>query len=444
MLMESLAQMLEVPGNSGILFRRTYPELEHSLIIESMKMFPPAICKYNDQKHRWTIRTSGADSHLWFGFCEHEEDVYRYQSAQWGFLGLDESTHFTEFQFTYLYGRVRSVIPGCWPRARLTSNPGNIGHHWHKKYFSIGKVPGDTTWRPPRDPKKSLPEPSRCFIPATLMDNPILMQNDPGYVARLEGLPENIRKMLLDGSWESFAGQYFTDWNAEIHMCRKFDIPKFWKIYRAVDFGFAAPFCCLWFAVAPNKHVFMFREIYQSGLRDKEQATQIKSLSMWNLNEPMAIEYTVGDPSMRQKKSDTGVSAQENYLKSGVAVVAASNARVPGWMALRNLLAIDPATGTPWLQVFDNCVNFKREMEEAVVDDKNPEDLDSDGSDHAIDAARYFAASRPEAAEDPESHPDIYKGMDNSTAAEWRNYHNMLKSGDKSRGSTVPGLNREE
>lgn len=435
--MEAFVQSVEHPGNHAIIFRRTYPELEKSLVLQSLRMFPKEFCKYNDLKHRWTINAGLVPSYLEFGFCTVESDVFNYQSAEYGFLGIDEAGHFTHFIFQYLMSRLRSTIPGVKPKARLCSNPGGIGHYWLKEYFGIGTQHPDTVWSPP--PSESEPNPpSRCFIPAKVTDNPFLMENDPNYVNRLKALPPVQRKMLLDGDWTTFSGKYFTEFNKEIHVIPKFDIPKHWNVYRCVDYGYSAPFSCLWVAVDTDDRYYVFKELYQSGLRDKEQAQTIVRHS-----EGMHVEYTVCDPTMRNKKGDSGRSAIENYNEGGVTLTEGSNSRVPGWMSVRNLLA-KKADGKPGLVIMENCHNLIRELEEAISDDNNPEDVDTRGSDHAIDALRYFAMSRPRASDAPAA-PEKYKGLDEASKREWKHFDNMAKksSAKEESGPMAGELNRE-
>lgn len=419
LLWEAFMQCLESPGNHGILMRRSYPELEKSLILESLKLFPREICKYNEIKHRWTFKTRGSDSHLDFGFCKVESDVYTHQSAQYGFLGIDELTHWSYFQFSYLMSRVRTASPDIWPRIRCASNPGNIGHGWVKEYFGITKYPQGISFKPP--PCEEDPQPlSRCFIQARVTDNPHLMLNDPTYISRLQLLPPPQRRMLLEGDWSSFAGKFFTEVSPD-HFCQPMEIPQHWRKWRCVDYGFTAPFCCLWIAQDPSDLMYyVYKELYMTGLRDAEQAQWIKRTTFPGEH----IEYTVCDPSMGAKRGGTGSSPQENYAAEDVILVPGNNQRVNGWMSVRNLLALRP-NGKPGVKVFTTCRNFKRELEEAITDEANPEDLNSDGSDHAIDAFRYFCSSRPEPA--PIVSTDPYSGMDMATQREWKAFHDSIK-----------------
>ena len=66
---------------------------------------------------------------------------------------------------------------------------------------------------------------------------------------------------------------YFTEWDPSVHVVPRFEIPDEWPRWLAVDYGFAVPFCCLWFAREPEtKHIFVYRELYAAGLRDEQQA----------------------------------------------------------------------------------------------------------------------------------------------------------------------------
>jgi predicted phage terminase large subunit-like protein len=52
---------------------------------------------------------------------------------------------------------------------------------------------------------------SRCFIPASIKDNPVLLRNDPGYLARLDDLDPIERERLKNGNWlvKPGRGKYF-------------------------------------------------------------------------------------------------------------------------------------------------------------------------------------------------------------------------------------------
>ncbi|MDE2098466.1 MAG: terminase family protein [Patescibacteria group bacterium] len=410
--MEGLIQMMENPGSHGIILRRSFPELESSMILPSMREFPQSICRYNSLRHSWIIQTSGIESVLDYGYAKNLEEVIdRYRSSEFDFMGFDELTHFDESVIRELISRVRSSIPGRKCRIVACSNPGSRGHHWVQEYFGIGKITPMRVWTPEPSEKDEMPM-SRCFIPAGINDNPHLIKNDPAYMKRLSGLPESQRKMLRDGDWTITEGLYFTELT-EAHFIDP--IPeeqrRDWKYYRSVDYGFSAPFCCLWIAAAPDGHFYVTREIYKSGLRATLQAEAIKIAS----REP--VEYSLCDPSMRSKNS-SGTSPMEDYLNSGVPLIPADNERILGWMSLRNYFSLHP-DGTPVMRIFNSCPNLKSELQNAIKDLKNHDDIDTTIPDHALDALRYWSRSRPQlpiaTAADPYAH------LNPESRREWEN-----------------------
>jgi len=209
----------------AILFRRTFPDLEKSLIDRSRQLYPRAFpgASYSGQTKSWTF-PSGAV--IYFGYCEHDNDVYQYQSAEFSFIGFDELTHFSERQYTYLLSRARSS-KGLPVRIRSATNPGGVGSEWVFKrwaawldtsdsYKGVRAQPGQTLWYVNEDGERycspGTPEAlSRVFIPSKVTDNPHLMMNDPAYISRLKGLDPVTRAQLLDGNWliKPARGLYF-------------------------------------------------------------------------------------------------------------------------------------------------------------------------------------------------------------------------------------------
>jgi hypothetical protein len=113
---------------------------------------------------------------------------------------------------------------------------------------------------------------------------------------------------------------------------------------------------------------------------------------------------------------------------------------------MRNWLSIDPTTGTPWWQIFDCCPELWRELEEALHDDDKPEDVDTEGSDHALDECRYFFMGRPAPAK-PLQLEDPRAKLDEASRLEWGNvdkiHAEMKKEADGAR-AVLYGFNGEE
>ena len=195
------------PEFHGVIFRRTFPQLEESLIPRSSSLYRAVGGRYDKTKHVWTF-PSGAT--IRFSHLDSDDDARRHDTAEYQYAAFDELTHFTEFMYNYVAAsRVRSTIPGIPAMVRSASNPGNVGHAWVRKRFV----------EPAREGGKLIYDPKsktyRSFIKAKLTDNPHLMKDDPNYINRLSLLPEAERRAKVDGDWWVFAGQVFTEWREQ-------------------------------------------------------------------------------------------------------------------------------------------------------------------------------------------------------------------------------------
>lgn len=370
LLMEG-ARQIDKKTYKGLLLRRTYPELETSLIMRAFQWYPSMGGKQKDSGKLWTF-PSGAT--IRFGHIEHDKDVYKYQSAEFDFIGFDELTTFTEFQYLYLFSRCRGTDPNVIRYVRGATNPGNIGHVWVKQRFVDNKEPykvyknGSIT---------------RAFIPARVWDNPTLLKHDPLYIERLKLLPENQQRMLLDGDWNVFEGQYFSEWREERHVVKPFPIPETWYKFRAIDYGRSAPFCCKWYAVDYDGNVWVYREYYEVNKIASMNAQAVADLSTGE-----KYRYTVADPSIFNK-THLPESIADVMARYGVPCIKGGNDRTAGWNSMREYLYWDEHKD-PKIRYFKTCVNSIRTIPQLIHDPRRPEDLDTTGEDHAADTDRYF------------------------------------------------------
>lgn len=313
------------------------------------------------------------------------------QSQQIDFLFIDESTEMTSFQIRYLLTRNRATVAGLKPFCALATNPGGISHGFHKKFFVDAGPPGvpiDVEIEPGRYQK-------HIFIPSRLSDNKILEDRDPGYRLTLENQPEEIRRALLDGDWDVYAGQYFKNFRRDKHVVEPFKIPSIWRKFCSVDWGYAAPCAVLWHTIEPSSgRVYTYRELYVTEHRAAEVAELVKELS-----EGEELEYLKMSPDAWHErglgsKASPGEIIAEEFLKLGLNVEPADNRRIQGWQRMREYLA-DAPDEKPWWQIFNTCPNLIRTIPEMVHDKRKIEDIDGDCEDHAVESSRYGLMSRP-------------------------------------------------
>ena len=186
-LLMAALQYADVPGYASLLFRRTYQDLAlpGALMDRAKEWLRPTDAKWDDINKTWHF-PSGAS--LTFGYLEHEDDRFRYQSAEFQMIGFDELTQFSESQYRYLFSRLRRLVGSPIPlRMRVASNPGGVGHDWVKRRFiDEGRAYG------------------RVFIPANLDDNPFL--DHLSYIKSMDELDPITRQQLLHGDWTARHG----------------------------------------------------------------------------------------------------------------------------------------------------------------------------------------------------------------------------------------------
>ena len=395
----SLCLAYVYPGIQIGYFRRTYSELEGagSAIHDSYECFK-GVATPRDQGKVWKFGNTG--STLYFQHCEHENDVYAYQSKQFDVLILDEATHFTWFQVDYL--KTRNRISGDnglpLPFTVLASNPGNIGHSWYMQMFKLDQIDRwiNGVWKEPikvLNPNNNYE--MTYFIPSFIADNQIGVERDPTYEERLKERDPDLADALIKGDWKVFSGMAFRQFDRDKHVIPAKDLPSNFKLFpkwRAVDWGYNEPFCCLWGARDPdNGRVYVYREVYSEGLTDAQQAQAIA------VNSPVeeGITITYGDPiSFNVKHSRYGqvYTSADEYRENGIFIWNADNDRLNGKKKIDQLLAPLP-DGKPGLIITDNVVNLIRTLPKLARSQVNPEDVAQKQEDHAYDTLRYLVTN---------------------------------------------------
>lgn len=381
-LVDAYLYAKKYPGSKQLILRRTYKELDKSLIRVSQSLYPIDDAKYNSGDHVYTFKNG---SLIDFGYCENQSDVYQYQSAEYDVIRFDELTHFDEDQYTYLISRCRGANP--FPKAiKSSTNPGGRGHAWVKARFIDTGYPNEI---------QRAPTGTRIFIPSRVQDNPFLMEQDPDYVRRLENLSGNEKKALLYGEWELFEGQYFNEFRADIHVVNDFRIPQNWRKYRALDYGLDM-LACIWIAVDEDNMHYIYREAGGPDYKISSAAKVILDATP----EDEEIECTMAPPDMWNRTQDTGVSKAEGFATNGVWFTKAQNDRVSGWLQVKeyfNPFENEFGKTVARLRIFRSCIETIKSIPQMQHSKKNSDDVDTEPHQfsHYPDAIRYYCAGRP-------------------------------------------------
>ena len=374
----------------ALLIRRTMPELR-DLINHSQRLYSRAFpgAKWREQEKEWRF-PSGAK--IEFGYAENMTDVLRYQGQSYTWIGIDELPQYpTPDIYNFLRSSLRSVDPEIPVFMRATGNPGNVGSQWVREMFVNPSTPNKKF-----DVKISTPvgvrKISRRFIPAKLQDNPYLMQTDDYYIM-LASLPETQKRQFLDGDWDAFDDSAFPEFKKQTHVVESFEIPKGWYRFRAADWGYSCPACCLWFAIDYDNNIWIYRELYVT----KNTADQF-ARKVLELEHGEYINYGVLDSSTWAKRGDVGPSIAETMIQNGCRWRPSDRSpksRINGKLEVHKRFTLNPDTKEPGLMILSNCRNLIRTLSTLPVDSNNPEDVDTKAEDHAYDALRYGCMSRP-------------------------------------------------
>ncbi len=347
---------------------------------ESMEDLAATVYAHTDADIKKQRIDFGNGSRILVGGFLYPNQIMKYIGVEYDVIVVEEATSLTEDIITKLRGSLRTSKPHWRPRVYLTTNPGGVGLLWFKSNFVMPYRHDMTDHR--------FIGGRTCFFPGVYKDNPFL--ND-SYIDYLEGIQGNLGKAWREGDWDVFEGMAFPNWNYDIHTIEPFTIPTHWPKWRAVDWGRAAPFACLWAAKDLDiGRIYLYREAYETGLSDTQQARLIRLMTPPD----EIIRTTYADPSMWTKKSrkEQFYSTADEYRDEGVILTRADNDRLMGVRKINNLLGLLP-DGKPGLQVFRSMDNFIRTFPALPTDELRPEDVDTDSEDHLFDALKYLLSN---------------------------------------------------
>jgi phage terminase large subunit len=428
LLMEAVVQANTHPSVNTLLLRRTFPELEASLLHYFRCDVPRSLyVAFHESKHlvEWA---NGSTTRL--GYCASEHDVYQYQGAEYLFIGIDELRLFTLRQWQFLTSRNRCPVPGTFPCMAGATNPGNIGHAWVKALW-IDKQPAPGMERPEEYDVKDYD-----FIPARFFDNPIYAA-DRGYQKPLQALPTNLKRAFFDGDWEVFAGQYFDRFDLARNTARAEEIEwqTWWPRWISIGWGFEHPAATYWHAQAPsslstvadaqnenlgaardvrgqpNSCVVTYREYVTHRTSPRDLAREIIARNVASAERAMSDGFSSGTAVLQalearrekigaiyrspdafaRRTDDASIAEQMGDVFAAAGFprpTPADDDRIGGWMLMYQML-----DAGEWL-LTDNCAELIRTLPTLVRDSVRIEDVEKmDGVD-AADAARYGLISR--------------------------------------------------
>lgn len=243
-------------------------------------------------------------------------------------------------------------------------------------------------------------------VQVDMLDNPYL--NHGSIEEAMSHLSPEDREARQKGVYVMQGGLIFKKFRGDIHVKSEMIMnprdPNV-RIMASMDHGINNATCWLWHLIHDNGTVFTFREHFQSDWTIRQHAKEIKKIEM-EIGRPP--ELRVGDPSIKQRETQTGLSNQIAYSQLGI-YIAPSNNDVPAGIAkMQDYLYWEEKLAPKWY-IHDSCYNLIREMRKyrwkewdtrKLKDKNNKKEEPHKKDDHAVDSARYLFAFLPDLKRD--------------------------------------------
>ncbi len=391
-------------GGEYVIARQYMPELRRT----TMKLFhdllpPELIVDKKDAAAQTTIKSLKGTATFYFVGLDEPEKL---DSLNLSAASIDEASQSSEEAFLKLKGRLRN--PKGLRKMLLVGNP--KGHDYVYKYFIAQKC-----FRPVQDPrtKKITTEEQQKnnyrLIIAPSTENKHL---PPNYIQEMLATygPERIKRDIY-GSFDSFEGQVYSEFDRATHVVRPFRIPANWDRHIRIDHGFRNPAAILFFAISPDGEVYIYNEIYVREWLIKEIVVGNKKESKRGLNDYIRGAETFRsakiDPSTKNRRGSTGESDFDEYLRHWPTQLPplqlAKNAVELGIDRVKTYLKVHPKTNKPSLYIFDTCHNVLEEITTYRYPELKPNEAGQKAdkenplkvNDHALDALRYMIVDLP-------------------------------------------------
>lgn len=340
--------------------------------------------KHDYLSHRGLLRLPNG-SRVITGHFNADKDIDAYLGVEYDEIVIEEANTLTSHKLQMLLGSLRSSKLGWKPRAYFTFNPGGIGHGHIKRLFI--------------EPWRADQENDTRFVPAGVYDNPFV---DKGYRKYLESLTGWLRAAWLDGSWDIAAGQFFTNWDARVHVVQPFTVPLDWTFWGSLDYGFVHYTVFQLFAMDNDGTTYVLDEYAaRRQLVPQNSKAILDMLEKYHIG-VASLDMIVAGSDVFAKRGTTYDTIADQYASEGIVLQSANTDRING--AAKVMMALgDKENGTdPIVFISNEC---RRLIDTMPIIEHNPNNLedvlkvDVDdngyGGDDSYDCFRYGLMAKP-------------------------------------------------
>lgn len=417
-----LLRRLKYHQTTGLILRRTFPELYKSHLVKLFEEFPGVRSWYREINKEMVFPNG---SRLFFGSAEHEKDMDNFYSAEFADILVDEAQDFSENELIKLAGSNRSTSnPDITPKMVFTFMPGvGKGLSYLKRVFINCELQLEEerqkwafvqafSWDNIEWARKELARDGvseEMFYALTDEQRRDYFLTRTEYGANLSAITDDyLRDAWLYGKWDTFEGQVFPELKDELHNLDNFADgawrPQHARYISAVDWADSGITGAEQSAIDPEENLFFIGEYHERNRTVIEHSADIISL----LNGFGRQDYTLMDLPTTAINQDNLFSIQDAFRRAGLHTIQAHRANVAiGLDLLKQMLKPDPnrvhpfthELGSPRLFISRRrCRALWKQMSELQrVVDPDTGKVKYIGEDDNLDPARYIAMSRPKA-----------------------------------------------
>jgi hypothetical protein len=387
--------------------------LEEGPYVRSYKQNPSTlILKTYDKNGR-----QAEDSTVYFQYLESIQPIL---SMNLGWYYVDQAEFIPEETYLALEGRLR-----YWTKPRQEAFKARyIGSALPKQYGFITGNPAPG-WVHDRY-KKNLTGQYK-LIEAPTDSNAVNLPD--GYIKRL--IANNSEEWVdryLNGSWETWAGQIYKDYQRKLHTVPIMKLPDHWPRFIGWDHGTTNPTAVSFVCIDEEGNCIVYNEYYRSGGIISEHAKFVKDLAQGDTVPRTATGGIIVwmDPSIKGEHDPEGRDFRQLYGEMGIHGIPANNKVKAGIQKVQLLLKPDPEhrfpkwhqkagqLGSPRLFFMETRVPAtQREIElyhwKPVPEGKliNAYEEPEKYMDHAMDALRYSVMAIFEKAKPIQAQSDL-------------------------------------
>ncbi len=236
-------------------------------------------------------------------------------------------------------------------------------------------------------------------------------RDEDWYERTKRNMPDHLQEYprTIEDAFSAGEGTSFPEFSRAIHVCEPFEIPHWWRKWRANDPGYGDPFFWCWYAVSEDGQVYVYKEFTREKTDPKlpysEQAKRVtrmsKTISEEGQEEQEKYQFTVTGRDAFNRHPETGKSIIDYYREGGVTGCiepprGEKTDRIHRKATMHEYLKpyLDEnlkdekhpeGRMTAKLQIFSTCTKLIEDLPLLVNDENDPEKVADCDFDHSYD-----------------------------------------------------------